>query len=252
MRTSLFPREAADTRLSGELRYGVELTRLIASREFLRPPRRTSGPPVLLIPGLMAGDQSLAVMAGWLRRQGVPTASAGIWLNVDCAERAMGALQARLRSLADEAGRPVVLVGQSRGGEQARVLAARNPELVSTLVMLGSPVVDPLHVASVVLNTVRSVARLGDLGIPGLFSSECGDGDCCAEFRRHLGGPMPPAVRAVSVYSRSDGIVSWRACLDPSAEHVEVDSSHGGMSVNLEVYRLLAGILDGEEDRWTG
>ena len=60
------------------------------------------------------------------------------------------------------------------------------------------------------------------------------------------------AVRAVSVYSRSDGIVSWEACLDRYAEHVEVESSHCGMSVNAEVYRVLAGILDREEATWTG
>ena len=59
-------------------------------------------------------------------------------------------------------------------------------------------------------------------------------------------------VRAVSIYSRSDGIVSWEACLDRSAEHVEVESSHAGMSVNAEVYRVLAGILDQKEARWTG
>ena len=41
------------------------------------------------------------------------------------------------------------------------------------------------------------------------------------------------------------------ACLDPCARHVEVDSSHSGMSVNREVYRVLAGILE-EEREWTG
>ena len=47
-------------------------------------------------------------------------------------------------------------------------------------------------------------------------------------------------------------IVSWKACLDPCAEHIEVDSSHTGMSVNLGVYRVLAEILDGKEPAWTG
>jgi hypothetical protein len=59
---------------------------------------------------------------------------------------------------------------------------------------------------------------------------------------------LPPALRAVAIYSRSDGIVSWKACLDPYAECVEVDSSHAGMSVNLGVYRVLAGVLDEAAD----
>lgn len=252
MRTPLLPREAADAQISGELRYGLELTRLIAAREFRRPGRRVAAPPVLLIPGFMAGDQSLTVLNGWLRRQGVTTASAGIRLNVDCGERGMAGLERRLRALADSAGRRVVVVGQSRGGEQARVLTVRNPQLVSALVMLGSPVLNPLHVGPAVLNAVRSVARLGDLGIPGVFSSECGAGNCCVRFREDLRAPIAPGVRAVAIYSLSDGIVAWQACLDPSAEQIEVRSSHSGMSVNLDVYRLLASILDQEADQWTG
>jgi hypothetical protein len=118
--------------------------------------------------------------------------------------------------------------------------------------MLGSPVLGPLDVGPAVLRAVRSVALLGDLGMPGMFSSECGDGRCCAAFRADLEAPLPAEVRAVSIYSRSDGIVSWQACLDPCAEHVEVDSSHTGMSVNVAVYRVLAGILDEEGQRWTG
>jgi hypothetical protein len=85
-----------------------------------------------------------------------------------------------------------------------------------------------------------------------MFSSECGDGPCCAAFREDLRAPLPAGVRAVSIYSRSDGIVSWEACQDPSAEQVEVESSHGGMSVNPRVYRVLGEILDQEADRWTG
>ena len=77
-----------------------------------------------------------------------------------------------------------------------------------------------------------------------MFSSECRSGECCAEFRTDLRAPIPESVRAVSVYSRSDGIVSFQSCLDPYAERVEVRSSHTGMSVNVEVYRVLARILD--------
>jgi triacylglycerol lipase len=238
--------------LRGELRYGFELARLIADRDFLRPPRRTSDPAVLLVPGFMAGDQSLGVLGGWLRRRGSRTARAGIVLNTDCAERAARGIESRLEQLAQDADGRVVLIGQSRGGELARVVALRNPELVSTLVMLGSPVLDQLSVAPAVYSAVRSVARLGDFGFPGMLSSECGDGPCCAAFREDLLAPLPSAIRAVAIYSRSDGIVSWEACLDPSAEHVEVESSHAGMSVNARVYRVLAGILDEEGDRWSG
>jgi len=238
--------------LRGELRYGLEFARLAAAPEFLAPKRRADAPPVLLVPGFMASDQSLNVLKGWLRRRGSHTASAGMRINVDCGERTATALEARLGELARRTGREVVLIGQSRGGQLARVVAVRNPDLVGGLVMLGSPVLDPLRVGPTVLRAVRSVARLGDLGVPGTFSTECGDGACCAAYRDDLVAPLPEATRALAIYSRSDGIVSWQSCLDPFAEQVEVDSSHSGMSVNRDVYRLLADFLDQKAQRWIG
>ncbi|MBV9311337.1 MAG: hypothetical protein JOZ73_10920 [Solirubrobacterales bacterium] len=234
--------------LRGELRCGWELARLAADPQFLRPRRRTNAPPVLLVPGFMAGDQSLAVLRGWLRRRGSTTASAGMWLNIDCAERAVRAIEIRLRRLAEQFDKRVAIIGQSRGGELARAVAVRNPGTVETLVMLGSPVLDPLSVGPAVLRAVRSVARLGDLGISGLFSTKCADGPCCAAFREDLMAPIPEEVRTLAVYSRSDGIVSWRACLDPWAEHVEVASSHIGMSCNREVFGAISEILDENEE----
>jgi pimeloyl-ACP methyl ester carboxylesterase len=218
---------------------------------FLHPGRQADAPPVLLVPGFLAGDASLAVLRGWLRRRGSHTASAGMRLNVDCAERAVRRLELHLERLAADTGRRVVVIGQSRGGELARVLAVRDPDLVGTVIMLGSPVLEPLSVGRPVLAALRSVARLGDLGVPGTFSMRCAEGDCCAAFREDRRAPLRSDVRAVMVYSRSDGIVSWRACLDPGARQVEVESSHGGMSVNPAVYRVLAQVLE-EETAWSG
>jgi pimeloyl-ACP methyl ester carboxylesterase len=244
--------EAPVVPLHGELRWGWELARLAADPEFLRPERQPDAPPVLLVPGFMAGDQSLSALRGWLGRRGSATEAAGIRLNVDCAERAIARIENRLRQFQQAQGRRVVVIGQSRGGELGRVLALRNPDLVSTLVMLGSPVLQPLSVGSAVLSAVRSVARLGDLGVPGMFSRQCATGDCCAGFRADLKAPLPSGLRAVAVYSRSDGIVSWEACLDPGARPVEVDSSHCGMAVNRAVYRVLGEILEEEDRQWTG
>ena len=237
----------------GELRYSGELARLLADGELRASRRRPDARPVLLIPGFMAGDASLTVLRGWLRRRGHRVAMSGIRANVDCAERIVTRLEAHLEEFASACGRPVVLIGQSRGGALARALAVRQPESVCGLVMLGSPVRDGLAVSSPVLRTVRWVARLGDLGLPGLFSTSCRDGDCCETFRADLTAPLAPGIAAISVHSRSDGIVDWRACLDPHAEPVEVDSSHCGMSVHPEVYRVLERALDrSTEAAWSG
>lgn len=248
--TPVLAGERVDLSLRGELRCGLELLRLVGDPTFLRPGRQVAAPPVLLVPGFLAGDASLVVLSGWLRRRGSRTSLAGMLLNVDCAERAISRLEVRLRNLAGDIGRRVVVIGHSRGGELARVLAVRNPNAVSTLVMLGSPVLEPLSAGRPVLTAVRSVTRLGDLGVPGMFSTQCMEGACCASFREDLGAPLPSRVRSVAIYSHSDGIVSWRACLDPGARQIAIESSHAGMPVNREVYRALAEVLE-EEPRWS-
>ncbi len=241
----------------GELRYGSELARLLAGRALAGEPliarRHRAAQPVMLIPGFMAGDSSLAVMRTWLRRTGHAVSMSGMRLNAGCADRIVGRLQQQLRDFAEEHEQPVVLIGQSRGGALARSLAVREPASVASLVMLGSPVADPLAVSPRVLRTVRLMAMLGDLGIPGLFSSDCADGECCESFWEEMDVPLESHIEAVSVFSRSDGIVDWHACLDPHARNVEVRSSHCGMSVHPAVFRVLEELFARtKEPAWNG
>jgi triacylglycerol lipase len=202
------------------------------------------GRPVLLIPGFLAGDGSLATMTQWLRANGYHTRRAGIRANVSCSEAACARLEARLEGFAEAQGRPVTIVGQSRGGIFARALAARRPDLVEGIVTLGSPTVSQLRVHPLVLLQIGLVGALGSGHVPGLFSVRCLRGHCCSRFREALEDPFPADVNWVALYSRSDGIVDWRACCDPQADDlVEVRSSHCGMGVNAAVYREVARAL---------
>ncbi|HEV2982443.1 MAG TPA: hypothetical protein VGX51_13525 [Solirubrobacteraceae bacterium] len=229
--------------LWGELRYSGELVRALTRRGVLAR-RAPNAPPVLLIPGFMAGDSSLRVLCAWLRRRGHRVWMSGMRANVDCAERALESLHERLLGLHDRSGERVFLIGQSRGGGLARCLAARAPQATAGLAMLGTPVLDPLAICRPVRRLVGAMALLGDLGLPGVFSSDCIDGACCKTAREELCAPLAPHIHALSVYSKSDGVVDWHACLDPYAQPVEVDSSHCGMSVHADVFELLARTLD--------
>jgi pimeloyl-ACP methyl ester carboxylesterase len=203
------------------------------------------GRPVLLIPGFLAGDGSLSPMAGWLKRAGYRPSRAGIVSNVNCAGVLMPRLEKRLERLVSLQGQRAAIVGQSRGGTLAKVLAHRRPDLVSGVVGLGAPQTDPLAVHPLVRLQVEAVSRLGSLGAPGLFKRSCLTGDCCESFWRDLAEPLPDGVRLVSVYSKSDGVVDWRACLDPDAtELVEIRASHCGMAVSRAAWRAVADALD--------
>jgi triacylglycerol lipase len=203
------------------------------------------GQPVMLVSGLLAGDRSLKLMAGWLKRTGHRPCRAGIASNVDCSQRAAERLERRLECLAEDSGQRVAIVGQSRGGSFARVLAVRRPDLVSGIVCLGSPLKHQLAIHPLVHASVLGIGILGTAGIDGLMRHSCLWGDCCTDYWEHFGSEFPTGVGFVSIYSRTDGIVKWKACLDPPAEHVEVRSSHMGMAVNAEVYRAIAASLEG-------
>lgn len=201
------------------------------------------GEPIMLIPGYLAGDTSLATMTHWLRRLGYRTSRAGIRANTDCASASVSKLERRLEELSERYGTRVAIVGQSRGGTFARALAVRRPDLVSGIVTLGSPLTDQLAVHPLLRLNVFVMGTLGRLGVPRLFTPDCRDGDCCAALRAEAEGPFPDDVGFVSIYSRSDGVVDWRSCLDPAAKQIEVDVSHIGMAAQPDVYRAIGRAL---------
>jgi triacylglycerol lipase len=198
------------------------------------------GRPVMLIPGFMAGDGSLTRMAVWLRTGGFVLARSGIRWNAGCMEPTVEAVERRLERAVEQTGKRALIVGQSRGGCIGRSLAVLRPDLVDVLVTLGSPLRDQLAVHPRVWPSILTVGTLGTLGVPGMFSLSCLGGECCARTREAMTGPFPDDIQFVSIYSRSDEIVRWEACLDPAATQMEVDVSHIGMGMAREVWRAVA------------
>jgi hypothetical protein len=77
-----------------ESRVGLELAALVRDPIFRGDGVKDGrGQPVLLIPGFLAGDDSLALMTRWLRGSGHYAKRAGIRMNVDCSEAAVKRLE---------------------------------------------------------------------------------------------------------------------------------------------------------------
>jgi triacylglycerol lipase len=254
-----------------EARAGSELAELLRSRTY-RAPRRCTDPglPVLLITGVYGSDVTMRPMALWLRRMGYAPKRAGIAWNVDCSEAEMRRLEVRLERAVESAGRRAAIVGWSRGGLFARALAVRHPDMVGGIVTLGSPLLTPLSYVHPALHLALEVtSTLGDRGVPHLLTHHCADEwalegatadtnpvsralvararrllasgeSCCEQFWSEVRSPFPADVSFVSMYSKTDGIVDWQACLDPDARHVQVDASHCGLAVSKRVYPKLA------------
>ncbi|HEX6344267.1 alpha/beta fold hydrolase [Umezawaea sp.] len=200
-------------------------------------PEQGQGLGVLLVPGFGAHDRSLALTSAWLTARGYRPAGARLGFTVGCTTDLVDRVERALERHVAATGGPVVLLGQSRGGMVARLAAVRRPDLVRGLVMLGSPVVEPLDAQRDVVAIARLLTRLSALGIPGLMDGDCLAGDCFSENFAALGAPL--RVPALSVYSRSDGIVPWRCSQDPHADCVEVRSTHTGMGFDPDVYTAL-------------
>lgn len=199
-------------------------------------PDEGKGRGVLLVPGFGTGDRSLSLTRTWLRVRGYRPVGARIGLNIGCTTELAQRIERGLEAHVEATGGRVVVIGQSRGGWLGRLLAVRRPDLVRGLVMLGSPVLDPLGAHPSVLRVGRMLTRLSALGVRGLLTRDCFEGDCLRENLATLALPLPAEVPAVSLYSRLDGIAPWRLCLDPHAECVEVRSAHTAMAFDPDVY----------------
>jgi hypothetical protein len=198
---------------------------------------------VVVVPGFAGADIHMAVLRRWLARRGYRPVGAALAMNLGCTTDLVGRLERRVEDHVAATGGPVVLLGHSRGGWLGRLIAVRRPELVCGLVMVGSPVLDPLDAQGPVTVLLRVLVRLSGLGVRGLLNIDCLDGQCRDTTMTGLAAPLQ--VPALAVYSRLDGVVGWESCRDPEAEWVEVHSTHGGMSIDPELYVALAPRLAG-------
>ena len=218
---------------------------VVARAPLPAPPRRGRGGPVVLVPGFLAGDRSLRGAIDALRAAGHEPHTAGIRWNVACSETAVDRLTATVEALAERDGRRVALVGHSRGGLFARVVAQRRPELVSSVITLGSPHRDQLAVHPLVWMSAATLATAGLLRVPGVLRWSCAGTGCCERFVRDLAAPLPSGVGVLSVYSRSDGVVDWRACIDPAGRGLEAATTHCGMIAHAPtLWAVAAAISD--------
>ncbi len=199
--------------------------------------------PVLLVPGFLAGDWTLQQMAAGLRDRGFRTYRSHIHANVSCTLRAAEQVEHHLEEIAERRGSRVQIVGHSLGGMIARGIAVRRPDLVSGIVTMGSPMLAPGAHHRLLTGGVSLLNRLSAVGLPGVMSVDCVSGPCAETSFHELRQPLPAGVAMTNVYSRRDGIVDWKACIDSEGVAVEVRASHIGMPLDPRVMTVVGEAL---------
>ncbi|WP_433781300.1 esterase/lipase family protein [Actinomycetospora sp. CA-101289] len=202
--------------------------------------------PVVLVGGFAATGPVLDPMAARLRARGHDVLPVTTGAGLGCAGRAAEALADRVIETAERTGAPVQVVGHSRGGQFARVAAARADVRagahVAGLVTLGAPF-DLYGLRWPTLAQAAAVSAAGSLGVPGLATLACLRGGCCAAFRAGLRAPWPRDVPFTSIYSRSDRAVPWRSSHDPHARNVEVAGGHLALLTAPPAFREVCAAL---------
>jgi pimeloyl-ACP methyl ester carboxylesterase len=184
----------------------------------------------------------MATMARWLARVGYRPHLSGIDWNVGCPGRKVERLSWRIQRIARDSGVPVVLVGHSLGGMLARSIAVRYPDSVRHLVMLGAPsrMEWPAVIRPEWWPALRFTQSLWS--VLGVDEMRCGTRRCGCDFALSSVSPAD-SVGFSSIYTRSDEVIEWRACLDSRAHNHEVPGGHFSLPGNRHVYQLLAETL---------
>ncbi len=231
---------------------------------------RGHGEPVVLVPGFLGSDRYLTEMHLWLRRIGYRPYFSGIGRNVDCPELLTQRLLVTIQQAHAETRMPVTIIGHSLGGMLARATAHRAPSLVKQVITMGSPFrsvrAHPLVLSAanfVRSNIVRERKSRREV-TASCFTPECPCGfvatlkedalmvEASGIASRNGNGngraayAGPPQFQRTAIFSRIDGVVDWRSCLeDDEGLNREVTATHIGMAFNPDVYRTVANLLAG-------
>jgi pimeloyl-ACP methyl ester carboxylesterase len=203
------------------------------------PVKSGDGHAVVFFPGLGADHRYMSALTNYCTRLGYTCFDWGRGCNTGPTGNPLSwlaELAADVAALAPRQRKGMTLVGWSLGGLYAREIAKALAHRVRQVVTLGTPFA--------MLSNSTNVQWLYEM----LNGS-------AAEIDPQLARMLrtPPPVPTTSIYSRSDGVVAWKACLSepgPFSENIEVDSSHMGLIWHPDVLRIVADRLAQRPGEW--
>lgn len=192
---------------------------------FYSYPVKGDGHPVIVVPGFLGSDLSTSLLRKFLTKAGYTVYGWDLGRNLGDLED-LPRLSQRIEAVYNQHKRPVTVIGWSLGGIYVRECARLNLPAIRQIITLGSPFA--------ALDAPNHARWIFDL----IHKGEAIDQD----WIKKIAEPVP--VRTACLYSKQDGIVPWKACMetvtDALHENIKVSSSHFGFVANRFVFRILA------------
>ncbi|GAB3588370.1 lipase family alpha/beta hydrolase [Calidifontibacter terrae] len=221
-------------------RAAVGLQMMMAAAPLLPVAPKGDGHPVLVLPGLGAGDITTLPLRRFLRCRGYHPYGWHLGRNVGPTAAVLAELPAAVERITARRGAKVSLIGWSLGGIFARELAHRFPDHVRQVITLASPYrlqrvkqsrVEPFYDR---FSHLHMAADEQSVSITGRSR-------------------LPLSVPSTSFYSREDGFVAWQHCVEPTtalAENIRTLSSHLSIGFDPQVFYAIADRLAQPEGQW--
>lgn len=224
--------------LALEFRAPWEFGALVPAWPALQRAPRGDGHSVIIFPGLSANDVTTLPLRRYVEGLGYTVHGWGQGFNLGPRPGVLDVAKDQLRGVFAQSGRKVSLVGWSLGGVYARELAKELPDMVRSVITLGTPFAG------------------GPKSTNAWRLYELASGRDIAREAENYNLPVAPDCPTTSVYSRSDGVVAWQGSVqapsadNPHTENIEVVASHFGIGLNPSAWWVVADRLSQLEGRW--
>ncbi|GAC13183.1 lipase family protein [Aliiglaciecola lipolytica] len=201
--------------------------------------------PVMVIPGFLASDISTKPLRTFLKMKRYSAVGWGLGRNlgthiVGGKHIVSDELLNKVIELHVKHNSKVSLIGWSLGGILAREIARAIPDCIRQVISLGSPFNGPQGSAPL-------AAKMFEM-INGDLSKR--EPDAVSRLI------PPPTVPNSAIFSRSDGVAHWQACINnieenhALSENIEVKGSHMGLGHNAQVLWIIANRLAQKQGQW--
>ena len=221
-----------------EFRAFWEFGALLPSWPLLTRAPRGDGHSAMVFPGLSASDASTLPLRTYLQSLGYKAWGWEQGFNFGPRAGVLEQAKSQLTQTFESTGRKVSLIGWSLGGVYARELAKELPHMVRCVITLGTPFAGS--------HRSTNAWRIYELTSGRSIERETSNYDL----------KTAPPVPTTSIYSRTDGVVAWRASIQKAAEghaqteNIEVLASHIGLGVNPSAWWAVADRLTQPEGGW--